>query len=64
VGLDGVDKYPHVPRWMTDAYGKLIRLHLGTSLQNGQVDDKQMRHILLQAIYMTHRDWLFRPGVT
>lgn len=64
VGLDVVDKYAHVPRWMTDAYGKLIRLHLGTSLQSGEINDKQMRDILLQAIYMTHRDWLFRPGVT
>ena len=62
VGLDVVDKYAHVPQWMTDAYGKLIRLHLGTSLQNGDVDDGQMRQILLQAIYMTHRDWLYRPG--
>jgi len=63
VGLDVVDKYAHVPRWMTDAYGKLIRLHLGTSLQSGEINDKQMRQVLLQAIYMTHRDWLFRPEV-
>jgi hypothetical protein len=63
VGLDIVDKYAHVPRWMTDAYGKLIRLHLGTSMQSGEINDEQMRKILINAIYMTHRDWLFRPGV-
>ncbi len=63
VGLDIVDKYAHVPEWMTSAYAKLIRLHLGISLQKGEIDDKEMRRILLQAIYMTNRDWLFRPKV-
>jgi hypothetical protein len=62
VGLDIVDKYAHVPVWMTDAYSKLIRYHLGVSLQRGEVSDAEMRRILVQAIYMTHRDWLFRPG--
>jgi hypothetical protein len=61
VGLDIADKYAKVPAWMTDAYGKLIRLQLGISLQEGKVDDATMRQILVQAIYMTHRDWLFRP---
>src|SRR5579884_133373 len=61
VGLDIADKYAKVPAWMTDAYSKLIRLQLGISLQTGEVDDATMREILVQAIYMTHRDWLFRP---
>lgn len=61
VGLDVVDKYAHVPMWLTDAYSKLIRYHLGISLQKGEISDEEMRRILIQAIYMTHRDWLFRP---
>ena len=32
VGLDIADKHAHVPSWLTDAYGKLIRHHLGVSL--------------------------------
>lgn len=63
VGLDIVDKYAHVPEWMTSAYAKLIRLHLGISLQKGEIDDREMRRILIQAIYMTNRDWLYRPQV-
>jgi hypothetical protein len=63
VGLDIVDKYAHVPEWMTGAYAKLIRLHLGMSLQKGEINDKEMRRILVQAIYMTNRDWLYRPQV-
>lgn len=61
VGLDIADKFAHVPAWLTDAYGKLIRFHLGVSLQQGEISDAEMRRILVQAIYMTHRDWLFRP---
>jgi hypothetical protein len=61
VGLDIADKFAKVPAWLTDAYSKLIRHHLGVSLQTGQVSDAQIRQILVQAIYMTHRDWLFRP---
>lgn len=61
VGLDIVDKYAHVPAWMTSAYGKLIRHQLGVSLQRGEVSDAEMRRLLVQAIYMTHRDWIFRP---
>lgn len=61
VGLDIADKYAHVPAWLTEAYGKLIRYHLGVSLQRGEVGDAEMRRLLVQAIYMTHRDWLFRP---
>ena len=61
VGLDVVDRFAHVPAWLTDAYGKLIRYHLGVSLQQGAIQDDEMRRILVQAIYMTHRDWLFRP---
>jgi len=62
VGLDIADKFAHVPNWLTDAYGKLIRHHLGVSLQRGEISDAEMRRILIQAIYMTHRDWLFRPS--
>lgn len=61
VGLDIADKFAHVPAWLTDAYGKLIRYQLGVSLQRGEITDADMRRILVQAIYMTHRDWLFRP---
>jgi hypothetical protein len=61
VGLDVVDKYTHVPDWLTSAYSKLIRYHLGVSLQRGEISDTEMRRILVQAIYMTKRDWLFRP---
>jgi hypothetical protein len=61
VGLDIADKFAHVPNWLTDAYSKLIRLHLGISLQRGEISDAETRKIITQAIYMTHRDWLFRP---
>jgi hypothetical protein len=64
VGLDVADKYAKVPAWLTDAYAKLIRHHLGVSLQLGQVSDAEMRRILVQSIYLTHRDWMFRPGVS
>jgi hypothetical protein len=60
-GLDIADKYAHVPSWLTQAYGKLIRFHLGVSLQRGEINDSEMQRLLVQAIYMTHRDWLFRP---
>ncbi|MBF2009221.1 MAG: hypothetical protein IGS49_28205 [Chlorogloeopsis fritschii C42_A2020_084] len=63
VGLDIVDKYAHIPNWMTDAYSKIIRYQLGVSLQRGEINDAEMRRILVQAIYMTKRDWLFRPKV-
>lgn len=63
VGLDVADKYAKVPNWMTDAYAKLIKLHLGISLQKGEISDKQMREILIQSIYITQRDWLFRPPI-
>lgn len=62
VGLDIADKFAKVPAWLTDAYSKLIRFHLGVSLQQGEISDAEMRRLLVQAIYMTHRDWLFRPG--
>jgi hypothetical protein len=61
VGLDIVDKFAHVPSWMSTAYTKLIRHHLGVSLQRGEITDKEMRQLLVQSIYMTHRDWIFRP---
>jgi hypothetical protein len=61
VGLDIADKYAQVPTWLTEAYGKLIRYHLGVSLQQGEISDAELRRILVQAVYMTHRDWLFRP---
>lgn len=64
VGLDVADKYAHVPNWLTDAYSKLIRYHLGVSLQKGEISDAELRKIIVQAIYMTHRDWLFRPTST
>jgi hypothetical protein len=63
VGLDIADKHAKVPAWMTQAYSKLIRHHLGVSLQRGEITDTDLRRILVQAIYMTHRDWLFRPKI-
>ncbi|HEX2037852.1 MAG TPA: hypothetical protein VHS99_27080 [Chloroflexota bacterium] len=64
VGLDVADKHAHVPGWLTDAYGKLIRHHLGASLQRGEIDDAELRQLVIQTIYFRHRDWLFRPQVT
>ena len=61
VGLDIVDKYAHVPAWLTSAYSKLLKHHLGVSLQRGEINDEEMRRLLVQAIYMSHRDWIFRP---
>lgn len=61
VGIDIVDKYARVPAWLTDAYGKMIRYHLSASLQRGEITDAEMRRVLVQAIYMTNRDWLLRP---
>lgn len=63
VGLDIADKFAHVPNWMTEAYAKMIRHTLGVSLQKGEVSDVDMRKVLVQTIYMTHRDWIFRPTV-
>lgn len=62
VGLDVADKHAKVPAWLTEAYAKLIRHHLGVSLQRGDVSDAEMRRLIVQAIYMTHRDWIFRPN--
>ena len=61
IGLDIVDKYAHIPNWLTNAYEKLIKYHLSISLQTGDITDEQMRRIIVQSIYMTKRDWLFRP---
>jgi hypothetical protein len=36
---------------------------LSAGLLNGEISDDQLRRILVQAIYMTHRDWLFRPDL-
>jgi hypothetical protein len=60
-GLDIVDKYAKVPAWLTSAYSKLLRFHLGVSLQRGEINDEEMRRLLVQAIYMSQRDWIFRP---
>src|SRR5690606_40688974 len=62
VGLDVADKHAKVPAWLTEAYAKLIRHHLGVSLQRGDVSDAELRRLIVQAIYMTHRDWIFRPN--
>lgn len=61
IGLDIADKHAHVPDWMMRAYGKMIRHHLGVSLQRGEINDAAMRQILVQALYVKGRDWLFRP---
>lgn len=61
VGLDIVDKFAHVPAWLTRAYGKLIRNHLSASLHRGDIGDAELRRIIIQAIYLTNRDWLYRP---
>ena len=63
VGLDIADKYAKIPAWMTEGYAKLIRHHLGVSLQRGEISDKELRKVIQQAIYMGHRDWLFRPKI-
>ena len=63
VGLDIADKFAHVPNWMTETYAKLIRHTLGVSLQKGEISDEDMRKVLVQAIYMTPRDWFLRPTI-
>ena len=63
VGLDIADKFAHVPNWMTKAYEKMIIHKLGVSLQKGEITDEDMRKVLVQAIYMKQRDWIFRPTV-
>ncbi len=63
VGLDIADKYAHVPNWMTEAYTKLIRHTLSVSMQKGEINDEEMRRVLVQTIYMTPRDWFLRPTV-
>jgi hypothetical protein len=61
VGLDIADKYAKVPNWLTNAYGKLIKHHLGVSLQLGEIKDEEMQRLLIKAMYITKRDFLFRP---
>ena len=61
VGLDIADKYARVPTWMMHAYSKTIRYHLGVSLQQGDIGDAEMRRLIVQALYVKGRDWLFRP---
>jgi hypothetical protein len=61
VGLDIADRFAHVPNWLTDAYGKMIKHHLATALQTGDISDEALRKVIVQAIYLTNRDWLFRP---
>ncbi len=63
VGLDIVDRYAHVPAWLTEAYGKLIRYHLAETLNNNTPTSPEMRRLLLEALYMKPRDWLFRPAM-
>ena len=46
VGIDIVDKYAHVPAWLTSAYSKLLKHHLGVSLQRGEISDQEMRRVL------------------
>ncbi len=62
VGLQVADRYARVPGWLTQAYDKLIRHHLGVGLQTGQVRDPEVRRLLVQALYVTQRDWLFHPS--
>lgn len=62
VGLHVADRYARVPGWLTQAYDKLIRHHLGVGVQSGLVSDPEVRRLLIQALYVTQRDWLFRPS--
>lgn len=62
VGLHVADRYARVPSWLTRAYDKLIRHHLGVGLQSGQIRDPEVRRLLVQSLYITQRDWLFRPS--
>ncbi len=63
VGLDIADKFAHVPNWMTKAYDKTVRHILGVSLQKGEISDEEIRKVIVRAIYMKRRDWIFRPTV-
>ena len=60
VGLDIADKYAKIPAWMTDAYSKLIRYHLGVIAQ-GENPSEDLRKVILQSIYIRKRDTFFRP---
>ncbi len=61
VGLDIVDKFARVPRWMVDAYNKIIREHLWQLILEGRVSEEDFRRLLVQALTFQKRDWLFRP---
>ncbi len=63
IGLDIIDKFAKVPNWLTSAYEKLIKYHIMAQLYQGQVTDEELRKIIIQALYTTQRDWLFRPSV-
>lgn len=63
IGLDIIDKFAKVPNWLTNAYEKLIKYHIMAQLYQGQITDEELRKIIIQALYTTQRDWLFRPSV-
>lgn len=63
IGLDIIDKFAKVPNWLTNAYEKLIKYHIMSQLYQGQITDEELRKIIIQALYTTQRDWLFRPSV-
>lgn len=62
VGLDIVDKFARVPKWMVEAYRKYIMFNFGQLAQEGRIDQAELERMLL--FYHLHqRSFFNRPKV-
>lgn len=62
VGLDIVDKFARVPKWMVEAYRKYIMFNFGQLAQEGRIDQTELERMLL--FYHLHqRSFFNRPKV-
>jgi hypothetical protein len=60
VGLDVVDKFAKVPKWMVDAYRKYIMFNFGRFDQGNTIDQATLERMLL--FYHLHeRSFFNRP---
>jgi hypothetical protein len=60
VGLDVVDKFAKVPKWMVEAYRKYIMFNFGRLAQEDAINQKELEHMLL--FYHLHqRSFFNRP---
>jgi len=60
VGLDVVDKFAKVPKWMVEAYRKYIMFNFGRLAQEGAIDQTELERMLL--FYHLHqRSFFNRP---